>query len=97
MKRESSIEEIWRIRDELGAEEGYDVHRLFERLRREQQQFTDRLVQPPPRSVASKSAMALREEPLASGRKDGGAKPRHSSFFLLPSPRWSLVGALLEP
>jgi hypothetical protein len=27
-------------------------------------------------STASKSAMALREEPLASGRKDGGTKPR---------------------
>jgi hypothetical protein len=76
MKRESPIEEIWRIRDQLGAEEDYDVHRLFERLRREQQQFTGRLVQPPPRSVASESAMALHEEPLPSGRESDGAKPR---------------------
>jgi hypothetical protein len=37
MKQEDPIEEIWRIRDQLGAEEDYDVHRLFERLRREQQ------------------------------------------------------------
>ena len=74
MKRENPIEEIWRVRDELGAEEGYDVHRLFERLRREQQQFTDRLVQPPPRSVASKSAMALREELLPSDRKPDGTR-----------------------
>jgi hypothetical protein len=74
--RESPIEEIWRIRDELGAEEDYDVHRLFERLRREQQQFTGRLVQPPPRNVASKSAMALHEEPLPPGVKTDSTKPR---------------------
>jgi len=36
MKSENPIEEIWRIRDELGAEEGYDAHRLFERLRQEE-------------------------------------------------------------
>ena len=78
MKQESPIEEIWRIRDELGAEEGYDVHRLFERLRREQQQFADRLVQPPSRSVASKSAMALHEEPLPLGGESDSSKPRSS-------------------
>ena len=36
MKTENPIEEIWRIRDQLGTEENYDGHRLFERLRREQ-------------------------------------------------------------
>jgi hypothetical protein len=41
MKQESPIEETWRIRDQLGAEENYDVHRLFERLRQEQQNFPD--------------------------------------------------------
>jgi hypothetical protein len=46
----------------LGAEEDYDVHRLFERLRREQLNFADRLVQPPARGVPSKPASALREE-----------------------------------
>jgi len=39
MKRDNPIEEIWRIRDELGAAEGYDVHRLFERLRREEKKY----------------------------------------------------------
>jgi hypothetical protein len=29
MKPENPIEEIWRIRDELGAKEGYQVHQLF--------------------------------------------------------------------
>jgi hypothetical protein len=75
MKPESPIEEIWRVRDQLGAEEGDDLHRLFERLWCEQQQSTDRVVQPPSRSVVSESAMALREEPLASGAKSDRTKP----------------------
>ena len=49
MNHENPIEEIWRIREKLGAEEGYDVHRLFERLRREQEKYADRLVQVTPR------------------------------------------------
>ena len=73
MKQESPIEEIWRIRDQLGAEEDYDVHRLFERLRREQQNFADRLVQPPARRLPSKPASALREEPHPYGGKAPGA------------------------
>ena len=63
MKRENPIEEIWRIRDELGAEEGYDVHRLFERLRREEKKYADRLVYHVPRRAPEESAALLREEP----------------------------------
>lgn len=74
MKQENPIEEIWRIRDQLGAEEDYDVHRLFERLRREQQSVADRLVQPPARGVPAKPAIALREEPPPYGGKAGGSK-----------------------
>jgi hypothetical protein len=73
MKQESPIEEIWRIRDQLGAEENYDVHRLFERLRREQEKFADRLVPPPGCGVPSKPAIALGEEPPPYGGKAGGA------------------------
>ena len=73
MKQESPIEEIWRIRDQLGAAENYDVHRLFERLRREQQNFADRLVQPPARGLPSKPASALREEPPPYDGKARGA------------------------
>jgi hypothetical protein len=75
MKPESPIEEIWRIRDQLGAEEGYDVHRLFERLRREQENFTDRLVLPPARSMPSKPVAALREEPPPYGGKARRTRP----------------------
>lgn len=63
MKHENPIEEIWRIRDELGAEEGYDVHRLFERLRQEEKKHGDRLVHDVPRRVPEESAAVLREEP----------------------------------
>ena len=55
MKHENPIEEIWRIRDELGAEEGYDVHQLFERLRREEKKYADRLVHVVPRSTPQQS------------------------------------------
>jgi hypothetical protein len=63
MKYENPIEEIWRIRDELGAEEGYDVHRLFERLRREEKKYRDRLVHHVPRRASQESPAVLREEP----------------------------------
>jgi len=74
MKPENPVEEIWRIRDQLGATENFDVHRLFERLRREQAAFADRLVQPPRRRQACKPAVALREEPPPYGPESGGSK-----------------------
>ena len=63
MNGQNPIEEIWRLRDELGAEEGYDVHRLFDRLRREQEKYADRLVRLVlnPKSE-TKPASVLREE-----------------------------------
>lgn len=36
MKMDNPIEEVWRIRDEISAECGYDVARLFAALRREE-------------------------------------------------------------
>ena len=60
MKHENPIEEIWRIRDELGAQEGYDVHKLFERLRREEKKHGDSV-----RSLrkTEESPAVLRETP----------------------------------
>jgi hypothetical protein len=46
---------IWRIREALSAEEGYDVHQLFERLRREEKKSETRLVRTPPRRAPSLS------------------------------------------
>ena len=63
MKRENPIEGIWRIRDELGAEEGYEVHQLLERLRREERKYGDRLVHHVPRRAPEESPAVLCEEP----------------------------------
>ena len=67
MKVENPIEEIWRIRDELGAKERYDVHQLFERLRREEKKYADRLVRVVPRRAPEESTAVLREEPPKVG------------------------------
>jgi hypothetical protein len=67
MAHENPLQEIWRIREEMGAEEGYDVHRLFERLRREQERYAPRLVRVPPRGRPEESTGALREEPPKAG------------------------------
>jgi len=72
MKHEDPIEEIWRIREELGAEEGYDVHRLFERLRREQTKYADRLVRVVPRPAFTESDLVLREQPPKTDRAKPG-------------------------
>jgi hypothetical protein len=69
MKNENPIEEVWRIRDELSAEYGYDVRRIFAALREEEKQYGDRLVQPPSRRTATEPAAALREEPPPYGVK----------------------------
>lgn len=67
MKSDNPIEEIWRIRDELGAQEGYDVHHLFQRLRREEKKYADRLVRVVPRRATEESTAVLREEPPKAG------------------------------
>ena len=63
MKHENPIEEIWRIRDELSAEYGYDVHRIFTALREEEKKHGDRLVRVVPRRAREEFTAALREEP----------------------------------
>ncbi len=65
-KNENPIEEIWRIRDELATEEGYDVHQLFERLRREEKKYADRLVRMVPRRAPEESDAVLREDPATA-------------------------------
>ena len=63
MKNENPVEEIRRIRDEISAEYGCDVHRIFAALREEEKKHGDRLVHRAPRRAAEESAAALREEP----------------------------------
>ncbi|MCU0783569.1 MAG: hypothetical protein MUF81_05875 [Verrucomicrobia bacterium] len=38
------LEEVWRVRDQISAECGYDVHRLFKHLKALEAQHKDRLV-----------------------------------------------------
>jgi hypothetical protein len=68
MKTENPIEEIWRIRDELAAEEGNDPRKVFDILRREEKKYGDRVR--PLYPIAKEPA--LRELPPAYGRKSGG-------------------------
>ena len=63
MKNENPIEEIWRIREEIGAEHGYDVDRLFAAMRKKEKQYGDRLVRVVPRRELEESTAILREEP----------------------------------
>ena len=63
MKNENPVEEIRRIRDEISAEYGCDVHRIFAALREEEKKHGDRLVHRVPRRPAAESAGVLREEP----------------------------------
>ncbi len=65
MKNENPIEEIWRIREEIGAEHGFDVDRLFAAMREKEKQYGARLVRRVPQ--AESSAAVLREEPPKAG------------------------------
>lgn len=63
MKDENPMEEIWRIREEIAAEHGYDVDRLFDAMEREQEQYSDRLVHSVSPHAPEASSAVLREEP----------------------------------
>jgi hypothetical protein len=63
---ENPIEEVWRIRDELAAEEGNDLRTVFDILRREEKKYGNRVRSPRP--SASEPAL-LREEPRRYGRR----------------------------
>jgi hypothetical protein len=79
LKNENPIEEIWRIRDELGAEEGYDVHTVFEILRRNSSRWRWATSRPPKSAVTSHRTpgTANAEQPrvrVANGQMDGDAR-----------------------
>jgi hypothetical protein len=63
MKTDNPIEEVWRIREEIAAENGYDVDRLFDAMEREQENYADRLVHHVPRPTPNEPTAVLREEP----------------------------------
>lgn len=73
------LEEVWRARDKISAECGYDIKRLAARMRRLEAQYADRLVRLPiTRRAKSQSGSELREQPpkyrSKSGRKSRAGK-----------------------
>src|SRR5947207_2033673 len=88
------LEEVWRIRDQIAAECGYDVDRLFKRIRELEARHKDRLVPPPPRN-AKPEVMAVREEPApgivflprASPRVRPARRSGHRDEVGQPHPR----------
>ena len=75
MKPDPILEEVWRIKDELAREAGYDIHRMFENLRKWSAEHPHsgpvvrnaeelrQLVAEEERKRAEASALALNEEP----------------------------------
>jgi hypothetical protein len=63
MKHGTPIEEIWCIREEIGAEHGYDVDRLSAAMREKQKQYGDRLVRVVPRREPRDSTDVRPDEP----------------------------------
>ena len=63
MKTENPIEEIWRIREEIIAENDYSVDRLFDALECEQKKYSGRLIYQVPHSTSEVAMAMLREEP----------------------------------
>lgn len=57
MTKPNPIEEIKAIRHQLGADSGYDIHRIFVELRKAQESSKRSYVDLPPRRVAANQAM----------------------------------------
>jgi hypothetical protein len=62
------LEEVWRARDKISAECGYDLTRLAARMRRLETQYADRLVQPPPRPKTKSAALPIRKRKRLGAR-----------------------------
>jgi hypothetical protein len=79
MKANPILEEVWRIKDELAREAGYDIHRLCENTRKwaaahphagpvvGSAQELRQLVSEEERKRAEASALALKEQPPQPG------------------------------
>ncbi len=69
MKSDSILEEIWRVKDELGARHGFDVRKICEELREKEAAWkgTNPLLRSPAElqrlANAGESAMVLNDKP----------------------------------
>ena len=72
MKANSILEEVWRIKDQLAAEAGYDVDRFFAQLQAWSEAHPPtgpvvRNAEELRRLAAEASALALKDKPLLKG------------------------------
>ena len=79
MKANPILEEVWRIKDQLAAEAGYDIDRFFENLRKWEAEHPHpgrvihgaeelrQVVAEEERRRAASSAMTLKEQPPGAG------------------------------
>ena len=77
MKPDPILEELWRIKDDLAREAGYDVHRLCENVRRwaAEHPHTGPMVKTDEEPLHSRDeSLVLREEPPES-RDEEGLRP----------------------
>jgi hypothetical protein len=75
MKANPILEEVWRIKDQLAAEAGYDIDRFFENLRKWEDEHPHtgpvvrnaeelrQLVSAKEREMAEESVVALNDKP----------------------------------
>ncbi len=80
MKENPLLEELWRVKDDLAREAGYDIDRIFSELRAEEARHPGPLIQSADdlrRYVADEerrhqaaSALALKEQPPPADRKE---------------------------
>ena len=77
MKTDSLLEELWRIKDDLAREAGYDIDRIFAELRAAEARQPEPLIRSAEelrrysaeqeREQEAASALALKEEPPPTG------------------------------
>ncbi len=60
MKSNPILEEVWRTKDQLAAETGYDIDRFFESLRKWEAEHLHSISAP---GQAGKSTLALNDKP----------------------------------
>lgn len=87
MKANPILEEVWRIKDQLAAEAGYDVDRFFENLRKWEAEHPHpgpvvrnaeelrQLVAEKERQQAETSALALNDKPPRKKHGRGSKTP----------------------
>ena len=62
MHSDPILQEVHRMKDKLAREVGYDVERLFDRLREVAKKHPERIVKPAPKPVAQRRSRTVRRK-----------------------------------